>query len=251
MIGIALSGGGARGIAHLGVLKALKEGGIEAGMFSGASAGAIIGSFIAAGISPEECLEIIKKTKILSIPKPSYSWKGLLSIEKLGKVLESFLPKTFEDLQTPLIIATTEINKGETEYFDKGELVLPILASSCIPVIFKPVLINGGNYVDGGILNNLPAEPLKSNVDYLIGISCNPAGYIKNLNNARLLMERSALLAINGNTAKSRLLCDYIIEPPELVTYSGFKLSQADDLFAAGYKFASTKIEEIKSTSDN
>jgi NTE family protein len=245
MIGVALSGGGARGIAHLGVLKALKEGGIEADILSGASAGAIIGALIAADIQPDECLKIIKKTKILSIPKPSYSWQGLLSIEKLGKVLDNFLPQTFAELKTPLIVATTEINKGETEYFHEGPLVQPILASSCIPVIFKPMVINGGNYVDGGILNNLPAEPLKDKVRIVVGISCNPSGYIDNLNNAKLLMERSALLAINGNTTKSRLLCDYVIEPPELVTFSGFKISQADELFATGYKFAVENISDI------
>jgi NTE family protein len=247
MIGVALSGGGARGIAHLGVLKALKEREIEGDIFSGASAGAIIGALIAAGISPEECLEIIKKTKILSIPKLSYSWQGLLTLDKLGIVLAKFLPQTFEELNTPLIVATTEINRGESVYFDSGELILPVLASSCIPVIFKPVTIDGSNYVDGGILNNLPAEPLKNRVRSIIGISCNPSGYIDNLDNAKLLMERSALLAINGNTTNSRLLCDYIIEPPDLVNYSGFKLSQADELFATGYKFAIEKIEGLQS----
>ena len=130
-----------------------------------------------------------------------------------------------------------EINKGETEFFEEGALVPAILASSCVPVIFKPYVINGHNYVDGGILNNLPTEVLKNRVTAVIGVSCNPYGLVKKLDSARHLMERSALLAINGNTVNSRALCDGFIEPPGLVKYSGFKLSQAQQIFVEGYKF--------------
>ena len=237
MIGIALSGGGARGIAHLGVLKALNEAGIKPDIIAGTSAGALVGALYCAGNSPDECLKIIQKTKVLSIFRPSFSWQGLLSIDKLGHILRNFLPKTFAELEIPLIVTATEINKGETEYFTEGELVSTILASSCIPVIFKPYVLNGRNYVDGGILNNLPTEALKKNVSKVIGVSCNPYGSVEKLTNARHLMERSALLAINGNTMKSRALCDIFIEPPALVKYSGFKLSQAQQIFDEGYEF--------------
>ena len=245
MIGIALSGGGARGIAHLGVLKALDEADIKADIISGTSAGALVGALYGAGNSPDECLNIIQKTNVLSIFKPSFSWQGLLSIDRLGHILKNYLPQTFAELKIPLIVAATEINKGETVYFIEGDLVPTILASSCIPVIFKPYVINGGNYVDGGILNNLPAEPLKNQVKTLIGVSCNPYGLVEKLENARHLMERSALLAINGNTMKSRSLCDIFIEPPTLVKFSGFKLSQAPQIFDEGYKYATKNISKF------
>jgi len=237
MIGIALSGGGARGIAHLGVLKALNEAGVYPDLISGASAGSISGALYCAGYSPEESLKIIKETKALSVFRPSYSWKGLLSINKLGDILKKYLPQTFAELKIPLIVTTTEINKGETVYFEDGNLVPTLLASSSIPVIFKPYIINGRNYVDGGILNNLPAEALQGRTETLIGVSCNPYGLIEKLDNAKHLMERSALLAINGNTIKSRTLCDIFIEPTELVKFSGFDLSQAQQIFDEGYKF--------------
>jgi len=237
MIGVALSGGGARGIAHLGVLKALNEAGVKPDIISGTSAGALVGALYCAGNSPDECLKIIQKTNVLSVFRPSFSWKGLLSIDKLATALINYLPQTFAELKKPLIIAATEINKGETEYFTEGDLVPAILASSCIPVIFKPYVINGHNYVDGGILNNLPTEELKHRVETLIGVSCNPYGLVEKLENARHLMERSALLAINGNTMKSRALCDVFIEPPGLVKFSGFKLSQAQQIFDEGYEF--------------
>jgi NTE family protein len=237
MIGVALSGGGARGIAHLGVLKALNESNIYPDIISGTSAGSIVGALYCAGYTPDESLKIVKDTNALSVFSPSFSWKGLLKIDKLAKVLKDYLPASFEELKTPLFVAATEINKGEITYFNSGPLIPTILASSCIPVIFKPVVIDGANYVDGGILNNLPAEALKDKADVIIGVSCNPNGRVTGLNNAKVLMERSALLAINGNTMKSKVLCDAFIEPKNLARFSGFNLSQAQDIFDVGYNF--------------
>jgi len=242
MTGIALSGGGARGISHLGILKALKENGIEANIIAGTSAGAILGALYCAGHNADDCLKIVQKTKLLSIFRPSFSLKGLLSIDKLADLLHPFLPKTFEDLTIPLVVTTTEINQGKTVYFTEGDLIRPILASSCVPVIFKPVVIKGRNYVDGGILNNLPAEALKDKVDEIIGLSCNPYGYVKNLSNAKKMMERSALMAINGNVATSKFICDVFLEPPDLVKYSGFELARASQIFDIGYKYALENI---------
>ena len=251
MIGVALSGGGARGIAHLGVLKALNEEGIFPNIISGTSAGSIVGALYCAGYSPEESLKIVQKTSVLSVFRPSFSWKGFLKIDKLADILQKHLPETFEDLNLPLIVAASEINEGKTAYFKSGNLIKPILASASIPVLFKPMEIDGKNYVDGGILNNLPAEPLVDNVDTLIGVSCNPYGYADKLDNAKLLMERSALLAINGNTMKSRALCDQFIEPITLTQFSGFDLSRSREIFEAGYKFTLENMSKFATDNDN
>jgi NTE family protein len=242
MIGVALSGGGARGIAHLGVLKALNEAGIFPDLVSGTSSGAIMGALYCAGYTPDESLEIIQDTKALAVFRPSFSWKGLLKIDKLADVLRNHLPTTFEELKVPLTVVATEINEGKAVYFNSGQLIRTILASSCIPVAFKPVEIDGKNYVDGGILNNLPAEALKDRVTTLIGVSCNPYGYIEKLENARHLLERSALLAINGNTMKSRAMCTVFIEPPQLTKFSGTNLSQAQHIFNEGYAYTLRNI---------
>lgn len=251
MIGVALSGGGARGIAHLGVLKALNEEGIFPNIISGTSAGSIVGALYCAGYTPEESLKIVQKTSVLSVFRPSFSWKGFLKIDKLADILQKHLPETFEDLNLPLVVAASEINEGKTAYFKSGNLIKPILASASIPVLFKPMEIDGKNYVDGGILNNLPAEPLVDNVDTLIGVSCNPYGYADKLDNAKLLMERSALLAINGNTMKSRALCDQFIEPITLTQFSGFDLSRSREIFEAGYKFTLENMSKFATDNDN
>lgn len=242
MIGIALSGGGARGISHLGVLKALEENGIRPDIVSGTSAGAIVGGFYCAGFSPEETLKIIIKTNMLSIFKPAFSWKGLLSMDKLANILKTHLPNSFEELSKPLIVAATDISAGKTTYFDKGDLRNAILASSCLPVLFNPIELNGTKYIDGGILNNLPVEAIKNKASFSIAVGCNPISTKHKITTFKDVMERSSLLAINENTSKSKALSHLFIEPDELVKFSGFDLSKASEIFETGYQYTSKNI---------
>lgn len=246
MIGIALSGGGARGISHLGVLQALNEHGIFPEIVSGTSAGSIVGGFYCSGFSPEETLEIIIKTNLLSIFKPAFSWRGLLSMDKLAHILEAHLPTTFEELKLPLKIAATELEHGQTYYFDSGELIQPILASSCLPVLFNPIEIDGKRFIDGGVLNNLPVEGLIGHANPIIASSCNPIGAKKEIKSFKDVMERSAILAINGNTSTSKPMAHVFIEPDELTHFSGFELSKAKEIYAAGYKFTRQNIANFE-----
>ncbi|MDH5399477.1 MAG: patatin-like phospholipase family protein [Cyclobacteriaceae bacterium] len=244
-IGLVLSGGGARGIGHLGVIKALEEAGITPDIISGTSAGSITGAMYAYGYSPEEILDIVTKTKLLTALRPALSFTGFLKIDMLGEVLTKYLkPDNFSALKIPLVVAATDIEKGETTYFEAGELIRPILASSCVPVFFAPVKFNGSIYVDGGILDNLPASVLLDRCDYIIGSHTN---YINNsfeARNLKLMTERSLLLAINGNTIKSKEFCDLIIEPPELGDYGGFELNKAREMFDVSYKYTKKLLHE-------
>lgn len=242
MIGIALSGGGARGISHLGVLKALEENGISADIISGTSAGAIVGGFYCAGYSPDAILNILIKTKMLAIFKPAFSWNGLLSMDKLNTILKDNLPTTFEELNKPLFIAATNLEAGKTDYFNTGDLHPAILASSCLPVLFNPIEINSVKYIDGGILNNLPVEALLKKVSKIVAIGCNPIIEKNQFNSFKDVMERSSLLAINENTAQSKQLADLFIEPPALSNFSGFDLPKAKEIFETGYNYTSENI---------
>jgi NTE family protein len=246
MIGIALSGGGARGISHLGVLKALGEHDIHPEIVSGTSAGAIVGGFYCAGYNPDKILEIIIKTKLLSIFKPAFSWRGLLSMDKLANILRDHLPVTFEELSKPLMIATTELEHGQTNYFDSGELINPILASSCLPVLFNPIEIEGQRFVDGGIMNNLPVEGLIGRANPIIASSCNPISIKKEIKSFKDVMERSAILAISGNTSTSKPMSHVFIEPDELAYFSGFDLSKAQEIFDTGYRYTRQNIANFE-----
>ena len=173
-IGIALSGGGVRGVAHLGVLKALNENGIFPNRFSGSSAGAIAGALYCSGHSPEEILEIIVKTNYFKFLKPAISWTGILKMDLIPELFVKYLKEnSFESLKIPLTIAATDLRRAKVVYFSQGELIKPLMASSCIPGMFDPILIDGHHYIDGGVLNNLPVEPLDGVCDVVIGVNCN------------------------------------------------------------------------------
>jgi NTE family protein len=131
-LGIVLSGGGARGIAHLGVLKALEEIGVKPDVISGTSAGAIVGSFYASGHKPEEILDIVLNTTLFSSLRPALG-RGFLRMDRAELIYKKHLaPATFENLKTPLYISATNIINGEAVYFNEGDLILPIMAASSI-----------------------------------------------------------------------------------------------------------------------
>jgi len=237
-VGLVLSGGGARGISHVGVLKALDELGIKIDCIAGTSAGSIVGSLYGYGYSPDEIIDIILHTSFFKTLRPAWALTGLLSLEGLRDVLVAHMPEdTFEALKIPVTIAATDIRKGKAEYFSTGNLTSAVLSSCCVPAVFNPVQFNGSSYVDGGILDNLPAGAIRNNCDLLIASHCNFINEDFDVKNFRTVIERSLLMAINGNTALSKSMCDVLIEPPAVGRVSGFEIGKAKELFEIGYRF--------------
>ena len=246
-IGIAFSGGGARGLGHLGMLKALEEYDIKPDVMSGTSAGSIVATMYSYGYSPEEILEIVKKTKVFSSLKPSLSLKGLLSINSLGNILKKYMPEdSFDSLKIPVTVVATDIISGVSVYLEEGSLVESIMASCCVPVFFNPVEKDEMLLVDGGILDNLPASVLKDSCDFLFGLHTNPITGKFKATNFKNIVERSLIMAINGNTLKSKEFCDVIIEPPSLGDFTGFELTRADEMVESAYEYTLKYIEENK-----
>jgi len=240
-IGLVLSGGGARGIAHLGVIKALQEQGIDVCRLSGTSAGAITGALTATGYLPDESLKIIESSSFVRHLRPAWTRMGLLRIDTAIDLYRKYIPKdSFEALAIPLHVAAVDLNAGELIIFEEGELIRPVLASCCLPGIFEPMLINKKQYIDGGALNNLPIEPLLGKVDYIIGSHCNPFPANKPIRTARGVIERSLVLSVRSKTTERLALCNYVIEPPSLVNYSVSDIRHAREIFQAGYRHART-----------
>jgi NTE family protein len=150
----------------------------------------------------------------------------------------------FDALKIPLTIAATNLNKGQAEYFTRGELIPVILASCCVPVIFAPVEFNGSLYVDGGITDNLPTKPIRDQCEILIGSHCNYVSNEFDVRNFRSVIERSLLMAIGGNTLVSKNLCDVLIEAPEMGNTSAFDLSDIKRLYTIGYEFTKRTYTE-------
>ena len=231
-VGIALSGGGIRGVAHLGVLKALKNAGIQIDHISGTSAGSIAGAFYAAGVDPEIALKIIIKTNLLRYLRPALGSLGLINIENVKNILKEYLPNNkIEELNIPLTICTTNFSKGKLIYFTEGPLIRAILASSCIPGIFKPIIIDTEMYVDGGILNNFPIEPLIDNCDYIIGSSCNNLQPVHKLTKIVSLVQRAAIMTINHDMERKAKLCDLFIEPKGMGEISTFDMKKSESIY--------------------
>lgn len=236
--GLVLSGGGARGIAHIGVLKALEELGVEFDCIAGTSAGSIVGSLYANGFKADEILEIVVGTRLYRSLRPAWAWTGLISLEGLRELLLKYLPgNSFESLKKPMTIATTEIRKGHSVYFSSGELIPAIMASCCVPAVFNPIRIDDGLYVDGGLLDNLPAHTIRDSCDLLVGSHCNYITEDFDASSLKRIFERSLLMAISCNTNQNRKLCDVLIDPPEVGRFSGYEVGRAKELYQLGYEF--------------
>lgn len=246
-IGLVLSGGGARGIAHLGVLKALQEKKIEISGISGCSAGAIVGAMFAAGYSPEHIFEIVISAATLRAMRPAWSRSGLLKMQKAEEVYLKYIPhNSFERLQIPLTVNATNLYLGETIYFSSGELLKPVMASCCIPGLFEPITFKENILVDGGVLNNMPIEPLLSKYDYIIGSHCNPFGKQTMPKSMSSIVQKSLFLAINNNSKGRLAQCDLVIEPPALKLFDPYDVRKASEIFKAGYEFTrKLEIPEI------
>jgi len=241
--GLILSGGGARGFAHLGVLQALNESEIYPDVISGTSAGALAGVLYCDGYTPKEILKIMKASSRLEYMKPTLPRDGLLQISGIIKILSGHLQaKTFEELKIPLFVSATDINNGKAVYFSKGELLDPVIASASIPVLFKPVIINNNYFVDGGVLDNFPIHPLEGKCAITIGSFVNPPGYEEHTSGLIRIAVRTFMLSMSKEMLEKSKKVDLFIAPEELKNFSILDPEKAEEIFRIGYKAAKTKL---------
>ncbi len=236
-IGIALSGGGSRGLAHLGALKALSELGIKPTMISGSSAGSLIGAFTAAGYSPDFIFETIQALGILNSIKFAFNRFGLFKMDKLEEIFLKYIPhNSFEKLKIPLVVCATDIKKGVAVYFSGGELIKPLMASCSIPGIFEPIKFQDRILVDGGVTNNLPIEQLEGICDFIIGVNVTPVSNDMPINSAKDILTKSLYLAIRNNSSEKLKRCDIAIEPTEIYNFNGLSMSKSKEIYQLGYE---------------
>jgi NTE family protein len=237
-INLVLSGGGARGIAHLGVIKALLEQGFSIQAISGVSSGAIVGAFIAKGMMPDEILDIALATRGFSIRRPPFSLGLFNKKNMIGMLERHFNNIEFKDLNIPLIVSATNINTCNTDYFTSGSLIMPLVASSALPLFFSPVSINGFQYIDGGFVNNLPVEPFLDDSLTRIGVSVNLVNDREELNSTLKILERSIQATVCRNVEQRRQHFDLFIEPQKLRDFNSYDFDKPKEIFNAGYEHA-------------
>jgi len=244
--GLVLSGGGTRGFAHLGIIAALHEKGIQPDVISGTSAGALAGAFMAAGKKPHDVLEIFKQGSFFKYTKLQIPRDGLMKLDGLKELISKEIPaRNIEELETPLFIAVSNLNSGEVEYRSSGPLGETVLASASIPILFAPVDMNGCRFVDGGLLDNIPIEPLKRNCNQIIVSNISPINPKQKINNLIEIAIRSFYMSVNANLKQVRKYATVYIEPEGIDSYEILSRTHADELFELGYKTA-IKLLELK-----
>lgn len=249
-LGLALSGGGARGFAHFGVIQAMNEYGIKPDIISGTSAGAIAGAMIAAGRTPEECLSFFTHKKVLNFARFTMSKIGLMSMAGMESRLRDFLRiRTFDELETPLVVTATDINNAMSVHFNRGELIPCVLASCSIPIIFIPTEINGIKYVDGGVFMNLPVRPIRDLCEKIIAVEINSIDSKQNVANMIHMAERSFHLTLASNSRIDKKLSDLFIAPDDMIRFSMFDLTHVKEIYEQGYKAAKEALKDFNKVS--
>lgn len=250
-IGLVLSGGGSKGLAHAGAIKFLEEQNIRPKHIAGTSAGSIVAALYAWGKSPEEILDFFKSIYI-------FHWKHL-TLKKAG-IIDSasfknyfnaiFQEATLGELKIATHITATDMVKGRLKIFGPEiKIVDAILASSAFPGVMSPYEINGNLYSDGGILNHFPTDILQGRCETLIGVYVSPIQKIeaKDLSSIKSVTTRAFdLLSANSNLQKFNI-CDWVIEPEELSAYSTFETNKTKmtTIFNIGYEAAKNSYEKL------
>lgn len=234
--GLVLSGGGTRGFAHLGMIAALYEKGIKPDVISGVSAGAIVGAFIAAGKSPEEILKIFTKGWFFQYTKVHLPVDGLLKLDGLKEIVQKEIAfKNIEDLEIPFFIGVSNLNKGIAEYKNTGPLAKTVLASSSVPVLFSPVKLGRDVYADGGLMDNIPVEPIKNDCEQLIVSNITPINPKAKMKNLIQIATRIVYMSVNVKIEEIKKQATFYIEPQGIDAYDMVLRKHADELFDLGY----------------
>lgn len=236
-LGVALSGGGARGFAHAGALMAIEEAGLKPDVIAGVSAGSVIAVLYAGGIKPKDMPDIFDKTGFRNFARFKLGHGGIFCIDRF----KDFIIKTIggknmlEDLAIPTYIGATDLDHGTPAVFSTGEIGPRMLASCSIPIVFKPVVIDGTSYVDGGVLRNLPSWIIRDKCETLIGINVSPMRPMKDYSSIIEVAMRTYNLMAKANQTADMELCDLAVEMSEIAAYRVFNLKDINKVFMSGY----------------
>lgn len=252
-IGLALSGGGARGFAHIGVLEVLESEGINISAVSGTSMGSVVGSLYASGISVKEILEFMD----------SNDWKRFLisanftipnlpaiNSRKVNRVLSRLLgEKTFKECRMPFCAVAADIVTKEKVFLKEGRLIEAVKASIAIPGVFEPLVRNGQILIDGGVVEPVPIDAVRTmDVDFVIAVA------LENLERKIVPTARTSIfhiLDVSLALMEREIYNKYfpganIIIQPHTGDFGVFDFGRAKEIINAGRTAALEKIEEIK-----
>ncbi len=246
-LGLALGGGGARGFAHLGVLKAFDENGIKFDYIAGTSVGSLVGAFYAGGFSAEQIIEIskkinkkdIKNNKIMFMPSSTMGLQNIIK-NNLGDV-------DIKELQIPFCAVAVDMKSGNEVDIKSGSLAKAVAGSCAVPGVFTYVDFDDFRLQDGGLQNTIPSDVVKSmGADFIVSVDCNPSrGYGTDSTKLMDILSATIRILMKSNAVKGKFYSDVIIEP-DTKRFKSTKLKGAEEMIEEGYKAGLEKIAEIK-----
>jgi len=245
-VGLALAGGFARGIAHIGVLRVLGEAGIPIDCVAGTSVGALIGASYCSGASLEEMQSIGAVTSFTDFGRWTPSWLGLATNQRMEKYLARFTPaKTFEELKTPLSVSTTDINAGVSVYYSHGPLAPVIRASCAYPGLFVPIQYDGRMLVDGFLTAPVPVEgALLLGADIVIAVYLE-AGNLEEPRTFTDVLSRAFNILQRHSDLQWRTQADVIIEP-DVKPFVWDDFTKTPEMVAAGEAATLAVLPQIR-----
>lgn len=249
-IGIALSGGAARGFAHLGVLKVLSEHGIPIDYIAGTSAGSFAGAAFASGLSIEQIVDMSRKISWFRMTGFSYSPKGLLSNASLGAFINEHFPvRKFEDLPVPFAAVACDLETGrEVVLTGTGDLAAAVRASCSIPGVFVPVEIDGRRLIDGGVVSNVPTKAVRklgAEIVIAVDVLASGATYWGSPSTLLGIFFQSAMMLLRAASKAHHYRADVVIIP-QIAHLRPDEMGKMDEFIKAGEEAALEKIDEIK-----
>jgi NTE family protein len=249
-IGLALSGGAARGFAHLGVLKVFAEHDIPVDFISGTSAGSFAGAAYASGLSVDEIMAFARKISWRAMAGFSYSPKGILSNAPMGNFIKKHFPhKDFADLPIPFTAVACDLETGEEVWLNTGDLPFAVRASCAIPGVFMPLEDDDGRkLIDGGVIAPVPTKAVKKlGAEIIIAVDVLACGssYHKTPSTLLGIFFQSALMLLRAASKAHHYRADIVIIP-KIAHLRPDEMGKMDEFVKAGEDAALEKIDEIK-----
>ncbi len=247
-IGLALSGGAARGFAHIGVVKVLQQNEIPIAYVTGTSVGSIVGALYCGGYDWQEMIDIAQSLKWQELVSPTLSGMGLVSSKKLEGFMGELLGEMdFDELEIPFRAVAVDISRGEEVVFSSGPVARAVRASSAVPGIFEPLMEDDRALVDGGVMNNLPvalARDMGARKVIAVDLNADRADVAQPVNLLDVTL-RSFVMLLNVSSVDGRADADVLIQP-KLDEFSYHDLSVADELVKRGEDAATEVLKKLK-----
>lgn len=247
-VGVALSGGTAKSVTHVGALRALIESDVPIDLISGTSGGAIAAVSFASGMALDEIEQVANELTWSKLASFRLTKLGIVSSRRIEHFMEGVIGKrNFEELPIPCSVTATDLLSGERKVFRTGPVARAVRASCSIPNIFLPVEIDGRFYVDGGLAEYMPIQALREmGADFTIGVHL--AGITqkddKPSNILQLLLQVTSLVA-RQNLAVSSTVADYVVAPT-VDDFGSFDFSQSEQLIQTGHDAVVARLPEIR-----